>query len=86
MRILATTAADVINVYYYFLALVHAGKVMFSYCLCVCLSAWDTPFETVDMETTFLVWWYTLTISRPSLNMKVTGSRSCTENAIWTSV
>ena len=32
------------------------GKVMFSYCLCVCLSFWAITFECLDTETLFLVW------------------------------
>ena len=29
------------------------------------------PFEGIDIETSFLVWWYILTISRSSLSIKV---------------
>ena len=32
--------------------------------------------EAVDIETSFLVWWYILTISRSSLSIKDIGSRS----------
>ena len=58
------------------------GEVMFSYCLCVCLSVclcvclsvcvsvWAMTFECLDIETSFLVWWYILTISRSSLDTK----------------
>ena len=51
-------------------------KVMFSYCLCVCLSFWTITFECLDIETSFLVWWYILTISRSNLSIKVIESRS----------
>ena len=47
-----------------------------SVCVCVCLSVWAITFEPVDIETSFLVWCYILTISRSSLNIKVIGSRS----------
>ena len=52
------------------------GKVMFSYCVCLCVSVQAITFECLDIETLCLVWWYTLTISRSSLNSKVIGSRS----------
>ena len=42
----------------------------------VFLSVWAITFEAVDIETSFLVWWYILTISRSSLSIKVIGSRS----------
>ena len=42
--------------------------------LCVCLSVQAITFEGVD--TSFLVWLYILTISMPSLNIKVIWSRS----------
>ena len=45
-------------------------------CLSVCLSVWAVTFEAFDIETSFLVWWYILTISRLSLSIKVIGSRS----------
>ena len=32
--------------------------------VCVCLSVQTITFEAVDIETSFLVWWYILTISR----------------------
>ena len=52
---------------------------------------WAITFEPVDIETSFLVWWYILTISRSSLSIKVIGSRlrSHSGNAnldTWTSV
>ena len=51
-----------------------------SVCLCVCvsvcLSVRAITFEAVDKETSFLVWWYILTISRSSLSIKVIGARS----------
>ena len=50
--------------------------VMFSLCVCVCLSVRAITFEQVDIETSFLVWCYILTISRSSLSIKVMGSRS----------
>ena len=51
-------------------------NVMFLPCMCVCLSVWAINFERVDIETSFLVWLYILTISRSSLSIKVIGSRS----------
>ena len=47
-------------------------------CLCVCLSGsvQTITFEWIDIETSFLVWYYILTISRSSLSIKVIGSRS----------
>ena len=44
------------------------GKVMFSYCLCLCLPVWAITFECLDIEIPFLVWWDILTISRSSLS------------------
>ena len=44
-------------------------------CVCVCLSVWAITFD-IDIKTSFLVWWYILTISRSSLSIKVIGSRS----------
>ena len=44
--------------------------------VCVCLSVRDIIFECLDIETLFLVWWYTLTISRLHLSTKVIESRS----------
>ena len=48
-------------------------SVSVSVSVCVCSAI---TFEQVDIETSFLVWWYILTISRSSLSIKVTGSRS----------
>ena len=53
-------------------------------CLCVCvsvcvsvfLSVQAITFESLDIETSFLVCRYILTISRSSLSIKVMGSRS----------
>ena len=42
-------------------------------CVCVCVSVRAVTFEQVDIETSFLVWCYILTISRSSLSIKVTG-------------
>ena len=42
----------------------------------VFLSVQAITFEPLDIETSFLVCRYILTISRPSLSIKVTGSRS----------
>ena len=39
----------------------------------VCLSVRAITFEPVDIETSFLVWCYILTISRSSLSIKVIG-------------
>ena len=53
---------------------------MFSYCLSVrlsvCVSVQAITFKCLDIETSFLAWWYILTISRSSLSIKVIGSRS----------
>ena len=63
-------------------------SVCLSVCLCVCvsvcvsvilsvfLSVQAINFEPLDIETSFLVCRYILTISRSSLNIKVIGSRS----------
>ena len=58
---------------------------MFSLCLCVYLSVWAITFEVVDIETSFLVWWYILTISRSSLSIKSLGHGQghLMENAIF---
>ena len=75
----------------------YAVEVMFSSCLCVCvcvsvcLSIWAITFEPADIETSFLVWCYILTISRSSLSIKVIGQGKghLMENAnfaTWTSV
>ena len=45
-------------------------------CVCLCPSVWAITFEAVDIETSFLVWWYILTISRSSKSIKVIGLRS----------
>ena len=49
-------------------------------CLCVCVSVFLSvqaiTFEALDIETSFLVCRYILTISRSSLSIKVIGSRS----------
>ena len=60
-------------------------------CMSVCLSVWAITFEAVDIETSFLVWWYILTISRSSLSIKVIGSgqghpMDNANFATWTSV
>ena len=62
----------------------YAEQIMFSYCacecvsecVCVCLHGPAITFEVTNIETSFLVWWYTLTISRLIVNIKVTGLRS----------
>ena len=51
-------------------------SVCVSVCLCICVSVQAITFERLDTETSFLVWWYILTISRSSLSTKVKGSRS----------
>ena len=50
--------------------------VCLSVCLSDCLSVQTITFELLDIETSFLVCRYTLTISRQSLSIKVIGSRS----------
>ena len=56
------------------------GHVCLCVCLCVCLSVFLSvqaiTFEPLDIETSFLVCRYILTISRSSLSIKVIGSRS----------
>ena len=59
--------------------------------VCLCLSVQAITFEAVDTETSYLVWWYILTISRSSTNIKVIGSYQdhVLKNAYlakWTSV
>ena len=55
-------------------------SVCVSVCLCACLSVFLSvqaiTFEPLDIETSFLVCRYILTISRSSLSIKVIGSRS----------
>ena len=34
-----------------------------AFVLSVCVSVWATTLEAVDTKTSFLVWWYILTIS-----------------------
>ena len=43
---------------------------------CVYASVWAVTFETVDIETSFLVWCYILTISTSALSIQVIGLRS----------
>ena len=45
-------------------------------CLSVFLSVQAIMFESLDIETSFLVYRYILTISRSSLSIKVIGLRS----------
>ena len=56
------------------------GHVCLSVCLCVCLSVFLSvqaiTFEPLNIETSFLVCRYILTIFRSSLSIKVIGSRS----------
>ena len=63
------------------------GHVCVSVCLCVCLSVFLSvqaiTFEPLDIETSFLVCRYILTISRSSLSMKVIGSRSRSYEKKW---
>ena len=58
----------------------YAGRKCFQSCLCVCLSVFLSvqviTLEPLDIETSFLVCRYMLTISRSSLSIKVIGSRS----------
>ena len=53
-------------------------SVCLSVCVCVSvsLSVWAITFEAIDIETSFLVWCYILTISRLNLSIKVIESRS----------
>ena len=52
------------------------GHVCVSVCLSVCLSVQAITFKLLHIKTSCLVCWYILTISRPSLSIKVIGSRS----------
>ena len=52
------------------------SHVCLSVCLSVCPSVQTIMFELLDVETSFLVCRYILTISRSSLSIKVIGSRS----------
>ena len=56
------------------------GNVFGHVCLCVCVSVFlpvqAITFETLDIETSFLVCQYILTITRSSLSIKVIGLRS----------
>ena len=62
-------------------------SVCVSVCLCVCLSVFlpvqAITFEPLDIETSFLVCRYILTISRSSLSIKVIGSRSRSYKKKW---
>ena len=64
------------------------GNVFGHVCLCVCLSVFLSvqakTFEPLDIETSFLVCRYILTISRSSLSIKVIGSRSYEKNDSFT--
>ena len=52
------------------------GHVCLSVCLSVFLSVQAITFEPLDIETSFLVCKYILTISRSNLSIKVIGLRS----------
>ena len=56
------------------------GHVCVSVCLSVCLSVFlfiqAITFEPLNIETSFLVYRYILTISRSSLSIKINASRS----------
>ena len=56
------------------------GHVCLSVCLCICLSVCPSvqtiTFEPLDIETSFLVCRYIMTISRSCLSINVIGSRS----------
>ena len=60
------------------------GRVCLSVSLSVCLSVQTITFELLHIGTSFLVWRYTLTISRSSLSIKVivSRSRSCAKKMI----
>ena len=55
------------------------GPMFYLFIVCVCVSVclsvsvWAITFEAVDIETSFLVWCYILTICRSSLSIKVIG-------------
>ena len=51
-------------------------SVCLSFCLSVCPSVQTITLELLDIETSFLVCRYILTISRSSLSINVIGSRS----------
>ena len=52
------------------------GNVFGHVCVSVCLSVQAITFESLDIETSFLVCRYILTISRSSLSIRVIGPRS----------
>ena len=62
---------------------------MFPYCLSVCLSVYMSiraiTFECLDIETSFLVWWYIWTISRSHLSTKVNGPFQNQIVSVWVS-
>ena len=53
---------------------------VFILCVCVCVSVRAITFESFDMEASFLVWRYILTILRSRLSIKVIGLRS---RSLW---
>ena len=58
-------------------------SVCVSVCVSVFLSVQVITFEPLDIETSFLVCRYILTISRSSLSIKVIGSRSRSYEKKW---
>ena len=63
----------------------YAGRLCFhavsvSVSLSTCLPVRVINFECFDIETSFLVWWYILPISRSRLSIKVIGLRS---RSLW---
>ena len=63
------------------------GHVCVCVCVCVCVSVFLSvqaiTFELLDIENSFLVCRYILTISRSSLSIKVIGSRSRSYEKKW---
>ena len=65
---------------HYYHPRMRVGNVFSCVCMSVCMSVFLSvqaiTFEPLDIETSFLVCRYILTISRSSLSIKVIGSRS----------
>ena len=54
--------------------------------VCVFVSVWAATFEAVDIESSFLVWWYILTIKSKSFDHCQGDILKNTYLAKWTSV
>ena len=67
----------------YYHPCIRVGNVFGHVCLSVFLSVQAITFETLDIDTLFLVCRYILTISRSGLSMKVIGSSSRSYEKKW---